>query len=88
MDVLIFLSNSIISKKITKQTIQTILYGERGQNMEEFMKQYGGAVITVIAIIALIAVITAVIHSDATSGTFQNLITDFYTKASSNAGGH
>ena len=53
--------------------------------MEEFMKQYGGAVITVIAIIA---VITAVIHSDATSGTFQNLITDFYTKASSNTGGH
>ena len=56
--------------------------------MEEFMKQYGGAVITVIAIIALIAVITAVIHSDATSGIFQNLITDFYTKASSNTGGH
>lgn len=56
--------------------------------MEEFMKQYGGAVITVIAIIALIAVITAVIHSDATSGTFQNLISDFYKNASSNAGGH
>lgn len=54
--------------------------------MEEFMKQYGGAVITVIAIIALIIVITAVIKSDATNSAFQNLISDFYRNATSKAG--
>lgn len=54
--------------------------------MEEFMKQYGGAVITVIAIIALIIVVTAVIKSDATSNAFQGLISDFYQNATSKAG--
>lgn len=54
--------------------------------MEEFMKQYGGAIITVVAILALITVIVVVIKSDATNSAFQNLITNFYQDATSKAG--
>lgn len=54
--------------------------------MEEFMKQYGGAIITVIAIIALCALITAVIGGDVVKAAFESLVQNFFTKVSSEAG--
>ena len=57
--------------------------------MEEIFKQYGSAIITVVSIIAVIAIIALVIGADTNSiiyKAFSDLITGFYTKASSAAG--
>ena len=53
--------------------------------MQEIIKEYGPALITVIAIISLVSLILFLIGSDSSSvvGTaFTNLINDFFEKAS------
>lgn len=54
--------------------------------MEEFIKQYGGAIIVVIAIIALCALVTAIIGGDVVKNAFESLIQNFFTTASGSAG--
>lgn len=53
--------------------------------MQDILKEYGPALITVIAIIALVAVVTFVIGTNAdgiVGQEFSKLITDFFSKAS------
>lgn len=54
--------------------------------MDEFMKQYGGAIIVVIAIIALCVLVTTVIGGDVVKSAFETLVQNFFTKVSSKAG--
>ena len=54
--------------------------------MQDILKEYGPALITVIAIIALVAVVTFIIGSNDTSVVgkeFSNLITTFFNDAKS-----
>ena len=57
--------------------------------MQEIMKEYGPALITVVAIIALIGIVSVVI-GDGTHGVigpaFTNLINSFFTKATAASG--
>ena len=52
--------------------------------MQDILKEYGPALITVVAILALIAVITALIGTDSGSvvgKAFTDLITNFFSSA-------
>lgn len=52
--------------------------------MQDILKEYGPALITVVAIIALVAIVTLVIGSDdkgIVGREFSNLITTFFEKA-------
>jgi L-asparagine transporter-like permease len=52
--------------------------------MQDILKEYGPALITVVAILALIALVTFLIGKDGGSvvgKAFSNLITDFFSKA-------
>ena len=54
--------------------------------MQEIIKEYGPALITVMAIISLVSLILFLIGSDSSSvvgSAFTNLINDFFEKASS-----
>ena len=56
--------------------------------MQDILKEYGPALITVIAIIALVAVVTFVIGSGdegIVGREFSNLITTFFEKANAGA---
>lgn len=53
-------------------------------SMQDILKEYGPALITVVAILALIALVTFLIGKDGGSvvgKAFSNLITDFFSKA-------
>ena len=53
--------------------------------MQDILKEYGPALITVIAIIALVAVVTFIIGTDdegLVGQEFSNLISSFFNKAS------
>lgn len=55
-----------------------------GVLMQDILKEYGPALITVVAIIALVAIVTLVIGSDEkgiVGREFSNLITTFFEKA-------
>ena len=59
--------------------------------MEEIIKEYGAAIITVIAIMSLVALIVFLIGNNNTSivgKAFDNLINDFFKNVNSNALGH
>ncbi len=59
--------------------------------MQEIIKEYGAAIITVIAIMSLVALIVFLIGNNNTSivgKAFDNLINDFFKNVNSNALGH
>ncbi len=59
--------------------------------MQEIIKEYGAAIITVIAIMSLVALIVFLIGNNNTSivgKAFDNLINDFFKNVNSNAVGH
>ena len=58
--------------------------------MQEILKEYGPALLTVVAIIALLVLITALIGTDeegVVGGAFQTMLNTFFTKAMNTAGG-
>ena len=61
------------------------LFLQKGEfSMQDILKEYGPALITVVAILALIALVTFLIGKDGGSvvgKAFSNLITDFFSKA-------
>ena len=57
--------------------------------MQDILKEYGPAIITVVAVVALVTVVTAVIGTDGTSVAGQastDLIENFFDSANSAAG--
>ncbi len=54
--------------------------------MQDILKEYGPAIITLVVTVALIGILSALIKSDAVSGAFSNLITQFYSLANEAAG--
>ena len=57
--------------------------------MQDILKEYGPAIITVVAVVALVTVVTAVIGTDGTSvvgQAFTDLIEYFFVSANSAAG--
>ena len=57
--------------------------------MQDILKEYGPAIITVVAVVALVTVVTAVIGTDGTSVVGQactDLIENFFDSANSAAG--
>ncbi len=57
--------------------------------MQEILKEYGPAVITVVAVVALVGLITVVIGDGTTGivgGAFKTLIENFFTNANAAAG--
>ncbi len=54
--------------------------------MQDILKEYGPAIITLIVTVALISILSVLIKSDTVSGAFANLITQFYSLANSAAG--
>ena len=57
--------------------------------MQDILKEYGPAIITVVAGVALVTVVTAVIGTDGTSvvgQAFTDLIENFFDSANSAAG--
>ena len=57
--------------------------------MQDILKEYGPAIITVVAVVALVTVVTAVIGTDGTSvvgQAFTALIENFFDSANSAAG--
>lgn len=56
--------------------------------MKTIFEEYGGAIITVIAIVLFIAIIAILLNGDGpVADNFQSLISNFFNKANSAAGG-
>lgn len=71
------------------RSFQSDFLQKGGFFMQDILKEYGPALITVVAILALIALVTFLIGKDGGSvvgKAFSNLITDFFSKATGQAG--
>ena len=54
--------------------------------MQDILKEYGPALITLIVTVALIGILSALVDSGTVKTAFSNLISQFYTMANSAAG--
>ncbi|MBQ7677050.1 MAG: hypothetical protein IJT32_02330 [Lachnospiraceae bacterium] len=53
--------------------------------MQDILKEYGPAIITLIVTVALIGILSALIESETVKGAFESLVKNFYNLANSAA---
>ena len=54
--------------------------------MQDILKEYGPALITLVVTVALIGILSALIKSNTVTDAFSNLVTQFYDLANNAAG--